>query len=140
MTRHPRERHRLLVVGAGSIGERHTRCFARTGRVDVGICEIDRDLAQRVAAAQNVEEVFFDIEDAASRSFDAAVIATPAHLHIEQATLLAEHGVHLLIEKPLSTRLDGIQRLRNRPRPAITAIELHETKLVIEGLCWCWPC
>jgi predicted dehydrogenase len=43
---------------------------------------------------------------------DAAVIATPANLHIPMAIRLAEAGVHLLIEKPLSTSLDGIDKLQ----------------------------
>ncbi|MCH8336451.1 MAG: Gfo/Idh/MocA family oxidoreductase, partial [Proteobacteria bacterium] len=41
----------------------------------------------------------------------AAVICAPAHLHIPLATQLAEAGVHLLIEKPLSTGFEGIDRL-----------------------------
>ena len=36
---------------------------------------------------------------------EAAVICTPAHLHIPMATKLAEQGTHLLIEKPLATDL-----------------------------------
>ena len=28
--------HRVLIVGVGSIGERHLRCFAATGRADAG--------------------------------------------------------------------------------------------------------
>ena len=43
---------------------------------------------------------------------DIAVICTPAHLHVPMATPLAEAGIHLLIEKPLSTCLAGIDRLR----------------------------
>jgi predicted dehydrogenase len=39
------------------------------------------------------------------------VIATPAPLHVPIATQLAKTGTHVLIEKPLSTSLDGIDRL-----------------------------
>ena len=42
---------------------------------------------------------------------DAAIICTPAHLHIPIAQAAAQAGVHLLIEKPLSTRLDGVEAL-----------------------------
>ena len=39
------------------------------------------------------------------------MIATPAHLHVSMAADLAQAGVHLLIEKPLSTSSDGIDAL-----------------------------
>ena len=42
---------------------------------------------------------------------DAAVIATPAQLHIPIARKLAEAGAHLLIEKPLSTSVEGVAEL-----------------------------
>lgn len=40
-----------------------------------------------------------------------AVIANPATFHMHTAQLLAEAGVHLLIEKPLSANVDGVQQL-----------------------------
>ena len=42
-----------------------------------------------------------------------AVIATPAPLHVPQATKLVEAGVHVLIEKPLSISLEGVGRLKD---------------------------
>ena len=33
--------HRVLVVGAGSIGERHLRCFLATGRARVSFALTD---------------------------------------------------------------------------------------------------
>jgi len=41
--------HDILVIGAGSIGERHIRCFLKTGRARVSVCEIDRALLGRMA-------------------------------------------------------------------------------------------
>jgi len=43
------DRHRILVIGVGSIGERHVRCLLSTGRARVGICEPNEPLRQRVA-------------------------------------------------------------------------------------------
>ena len=39
----------VLVIGTGSIGERHTRCFLETGRCEVSICEINAELRSEVA-------------------------------------------------------------------------------------------
>ncbi len=104
---------RVLVIGGGSIGERHTRCFQKTGRADVCLCEINDDVRHRVASDYNLSAVFSSFDAAVAESFDAAVICTPAHIHIQMARQLAERGINLLIEKPLSTSLDEVDELIN---------------------------
>ena len=42
---------------------------------------------------------------------EAAVIASPAPFHVATATRLAETCAHLLIEKPISDRMDGLDAL-----------------------------
>jgi len=86
--------YRTLIVGVGSIGERHLRCFKQTGRADVAICERNAKLRDDVAARYNVEQTFDHLDAAIDAGFDAAVIATPAPLHIPMATQLAASGVH----------------------------------------------
>ncbi len=106
------ERMRTLVVGGGSIGERHIRCFLATGRCDVGLCESSAarraELGQRYPLAFNVAS----LSEACEHAAQLAVVATPADLHVDQSLALAERGMHLLIEKPLSTNLAGIERLQ----------------------------
>jgi predicted dehydrogenase len=102
---------RILVVGTGSIGERHLRCLLTLGQVDVGLAEINEALRQKIAAQYKVTEAFASLDAALSARWDAAVICTPAQFHIPMAQQLADAGVHLLIEKPLSAGLDGIDRL-----------------------------
>ncbi len=103
---------RLLVVGTGSIGERHARCFLATGRVEPAICEPLADRAAAVAARYGIGHVFSSLAAALTWQPQAAVLASPAHCHVEQALALAEHGVHLLIEKPLSTSTSGLEALQ----------------------------
>ncbi|MFV1966734.1 MAG: Gfo/Idh/MocA family protein, partial [Pirellulaceae bacterium] len=103
---------RVLIVGTGSIGERHVRCFHRTGRADVAICEIDETLRRQISDRYGIQQIYADLGAALQGSFDAAVICTPAHLHIPMALELARAGVHLLIEKPLSTSVEGVAALR----------------------------
>jgi len=102
---------RVLVVGAGSIGERHLRCFARTG-ARVAVCEANEARAAEVAKRSGVDEVHTSFDEALASSFDAVVVATPAPLHVPMARRLAVHGCHLLVEKPLSTSLDGVAELQ----------------------------
>lgn len=104
--------HHVLIIGVGSIGERHLRCFQATGRADVSFVEINDELRRAVAERYPVRGVHINLESALADRPDIAVIATPAPMHVPIATQLADVGVHLLIEKPLSTTLDGIDHLR----------------------------
>ena len=109
----PSSQHNILVVGGGSIGERHVRCFQTTGRAHVTLCEINSDVRTRVANEYSLSQSFEDFDKALDSNPDGVIICTPAHLHVPLAIQAAEAGIHLLIEKPLSTSLDGIDRLQS---------------------------
>src|SRR5689334_14126594 len=106
-------KHRVLVVGVGSIGERHVRCFRATGRAEAGFVEINDKLRAAIAERYPGAAAHADLDAALGRGFELAVIATPAPLHIPQAQRLIEAGLHVLIEKPLSTTLEGLGELRD---------------------------
>jgi predicted dehydrogenase len=109
-------RHSVLVVGVGSIGERHVRCFAKTGRAEVRLVEINPELRRTIAERYTVDRSYGSLDDALHEPPSAAVIATPAPHHIAQATALARAGVHVLIEKPLGTSLEGFEALEEAVR------------------------
>ena len=102
---------RVLIVGVGSIGERHVRCFLQTGRTVVGICETKGPLLESISDKYGISDAYSSLEDALQDNWDAAVVATPAQTHIPIACSLARQGVHLLIEKPLAVDLEGVNEL-----------------------------
>jgi len=106
-----KNKHRLLIIGVGSIGERHLRCFQSTERVDLSICELNEKLRNEVGDRYEISKRFGNLDAALEDKPDAALIAAPAHLHIPLAQTCAEAGCHLLIEKPLSTSTEGIGEL-----------------------------
>jgi predicted dehydrogenase len=116
--------HHVLIIGVGSIGERHLRCFQATGRAELSFVEIDAVLRQTVAERYGIRRAYADLESALAEQPSVAVIATPAPLHVPLATRLADAGVHVLIEKPLSTTLEGTDRLRDivQERQVIAAV------------------
>lgn len=105
----------LLIIGTGSIGERHLRCFQQLGRCEgIGICETREVRRDRIASRYGVPRdlVFADLDVAVeSGRFDAAVIAAPAPTHVPLGQRLAGLGWHLLIEKPLSLSREGVDEL-----------------------------
>lgn len=104
---------RVLIVGVGSIGERHLRCFQATGRANLSICEPSGPLRERIAQKYGIPHAYPDLRAALADHHDAAVVATPAHLHLPMSASLAEAGTHLLIEKPLATSLEGLDSLQS---------------------------
>jgi predicted dehydrogenase len=121
--------HRILILGVGSIGERHLRCFQSTGRADLSLCEANEPLRKTVADRYNVARAYSSLEEALNvspRAFDTAVICVPSHLHIPFAAKLVQAGVNVFIEKPLSLNLDGIEEL----------MQLIERKRVISAMAY----
>lgn len=105
------KRPRLLVVGGGSIGERHVRCFQQTQRVDVALCESNPTVLAAVVQRCGLVESYDDFGVALDSKPDIVVICTPAHLHISMAADSIEFGRAVLIEKPLSVTLQGAENL-----------------------------
>lgn len=101
---------KLLTIGAGSIGERHTRVFREMG-ASVTLIEKRPERAREIAARYGCASWYTRFDQAPLDQFDAAVIATPADTHIPIARECSNYGLHLLIEKPLATALPGIAEL-----------------------------
>lgn len=106
------QQHQVLVLGVGSIGERHLRCFQNTGRATLSFVEVNPQLRATIAERYSIARHYDHVEAALADDIECAVIATPAPWHVSMAQVLAERGVHLLIEKPLSISLDGVDRLQ----------------------------
>lgn len=101
----------ILVIGCGSIGERHVRCFQKTGQATVSACDANPELLQTVSERYQVK-AFPDWEKAIREpAIDAVLIATPAHLHVSMAREVLKAGKHVFIEKPLSVTTDGVEEL-----------------------------
>ena len=84
--------------------------FSEHRPCEPSLCEVNQTLRAQVAKEYKIER-HYPIRMALADRYDAAVIATPANLHIPMAIRLAEAGVHLLLEKPLSTSLEGMDKL-----------------------------
>jgi len=99
----------FLIVGLGSIGRRHLECL-RMIRPEAKIV-VWRQYHKNAEIPQGADAVVFCLEDALAWEPQVAIVANPATLHIETAMCLARHGLHLLVEKPLSTSLQGVDQL-----------------------------
>ena len=99
---------RILIVGYGSIGKRHLR-LARQFFPNADIRLLRHKPTVEVPDLSN--GCMSRIEDAITFAPQLAVIANPAPYHLTIAQSLAQIGVHLLIEKPLSNATAGVAQL-----------------------------
>jgi predicted dehydrogenase len=104
-------REHILIIGGGSIGERHIRNFLRHEGVRCSLAEPDtarRDLLQRAYGLQNIHS---DWEAVDLADVDGVVICTPTNMHVPMLSKLAVSGGHILCEKPLAMSIDGLDEL-----------------------------
>lgn len=99
---------RVLVVGLGSIGKLHLR-LARELLPHADIRVLRRK--EGTTLAEQANGVFSRMDQAIAFRPQIAVIANPAPFHLSAAHSLADAGVHLMVEKPLSIAAEGVQRL-----------------------------
>jgi predicted dehydrogenase len=101
----------ILIIGAGSIGERHIRNLWSLGYHKLYVYRQRNNPFRDIQDAE--VEVLTDWEDVTRIQPFAAFITSPTSQHLTQATLCAKMGMHILVEKPLSHTLNGIDLLIN---------------------------
>lgn len=100
----------FLIAGLGSIGRRHLS-IVRNIVPDAKIIGLELAEYDRSILGDDDISIHHEIESVLAENIDAAIIANPAPFHVETAQALAERGVDLFIEKPLSDVTDGISNL-----------------------------
>ena len=102
---------RYLIVSLGSIGRRHLRNL-RVLRPGAHIAVLrQHTTVENDAVPEGADQQFTTLEQALAYQPDAAIIAGPSTTHLDIAMPLAQAGVHLLIEKPLADRPEGLDTL-----------------------------
>lgn len=119
---------KVLMVGLGSIGQRHLRNIKRLYGDEAQILAyrvrgLKRTFSDTMQIRENVsleEEYkitrFDDLDEALAQKPEIAFITNITKSHIPCALACAEAGCHLFLEKPVSDSMEGTRALRETAR------------------------
>lgn len=91
---------KIAVVGAGQFGQNHCRVVRQSTRTELAAV-VDIDPSRGTLT---------DYRELAGK-VDAAIVATPTSEHAEIGCWLLEHGIDVLVEKPIAPDLESADRL-----------------------------
>ena len=82
---------RSLIIGCGSIGERHLHNIKKIGIKDIGILDINKTQVNSLANKYSVKK-FYDLDSALSFKPDFSIICTLPESHIPIANSCINSG------------------------------------------------
>jgi predicted dehydrogenase len=99
------------VIGLG-VGTGHIGAYREAGAAVTAICDVNEELLEKVGEAHGVRRRYTDFREMAERDdIDVVSICTPDHLHADPAVEMMDSGKHVLVEKPLATSFEDIERI-----------------------------
>lgn len=101
------------IIGAGVIAPTHCKAIRAIPNARlVACCDIEREKAEKLAAEFDIPHVTTDFHELLGRKdVDVAEIVTWSGVHAEQGIAAARAGKHVIVTKPIDTRLERIDRL-----------------------------
>ncbi|MCI6598121.1 MAG: Gfo/Idh/MocA family oxidoreductase [Ruthenibacterium lactatiformans] len=118
---------KMAIIGAGTWGKNHAQIYnAHPFAETVAICDANLSKAQAVAQELGIPQVYQDYHEMLEKSgCDAVAIVTPDYLHAEMTIACARAKKAVLIEKPLATTREDVQRMVN-------AIEENGVRVMVD--------
>lgn len=102
---------KFLIAGLGSIGRRHLRNLISLGEKDIILFRTNHSTLDLDEFSGLV--TFSDLNAALDQRPDGVIISNPTALHLNVAIPAAKAGCAILMEKPVSHNLEGIDGLKN---------------------------
>lgn len=98
---------RVGVIGVGYWGQNHVRVLKQLDNIEaLSICDLNTETARLVAKKYQVKW-YTDFEEMIKREkLDAVTICTPTSTHSNIAVKVIELGVHVFIEKPMTSTIE----------------------------------
>ena len=101
---------RCAVIGVGYLGKFHAQKYAELADAEL-VAVVDNNVEQANEVAQSLDcRALTDYKELVGQ-VDAVSIVTPTKTHYQVAQYFLEHGIHTLIEKPITSDVQQAQEL-----------------------------
>lgn len=101
---------RCAVIGVGHLGKFHAQKYAALDNVElVGVCDSRPEIVQNIANGLNAT-AYTDYHELAGQC-EAVSIVTPTRSHYEVCKFFLTAGIHVLVEKPITTTVAQAKEL-----------------------------
>lgn len=101
---------RTAVIGVGYLGKFHAQKYAQIDTSElVAVCDANSEIVQAIADEHNVP-AYTDYHELIGK-VDAVSIVVPTQKHYEVAKVFLENGLHVLLEKPITSTVEEGQEL-----------------------------
>ncbi len=101
---------KFLVVGCGSIGQRHISNLIKLNQ-EVAGCDLNIKIGEYIKDKYAID-FYYNLEEAlASFSPDGVLVCTPNKYHVPVAEKALEYNSHVFIEKPISINSEDAKKL-----------------------------
>jgi len=98
------------VIGVGSLGQHHARVYSEIKDVElVGVADSDPQRAGEIAS-KNKTRAFSDYRELLKQT-QAVSVVVPTSLHYQVAKEVISAGNHLLLEKPITSKIAEAEEL-----------------------------
>ncbi len=118
----PKKKLGVAVIGAGWVAGEHIEAYLKNPHVELKCVHsrFQSELDEKKARFGLTCDLWVDrLEELLQRDdIDIVSICTINFLHAEQAIMAAEHGKHLLIEKPICITLDELKAIKEAVKKA----------------------
>ena len=107
-----KQRLKFLLSGPGLIGKVHARLLSERNDTEIAAIVAPITTENKAFAENYGAPLFSSIAEAVKHTdIDAAIISSPNEFHYEQTSTCIEHGIPVLVEKPITSDLDSAKML-----------------------------
>lgn len=106
------QRFKIGISGAGTIGRIHAEALQGIPQAELIAVAEPREEAGKAFTEEFGGTHYPSYPDMlANADIDAVIVAAPSGLHPDQVVLAAEHGKHVITEKPMAITREGLDRM-----------------------------
>ena len=104
---------KIGVIGTGSMGKNHIRVLKNIPEVEgISICDANEESLEFAAKRFAIQKTFKNhIDLIKAESPDGIIIAAPSSAHKDLALSVMEHGIPILVEKPIAPDLKSAEEI-----------------------------